>query len=65
MSKTDETRKEPQLDPKLEQEILRAVRDVKYGSVEVVIHDSRVVQVERREKIRLPHQESGRPQGAR
>jgi hypothetical protein len=34
--------------------ILRAVREVAYGSVEVTIHNGRVVQVERREKIRLP-----------
>lgn len=40
-------------DARIQQEILRAVRDVKFGSVEFVIHDSRVVQVERREKIRF------------
>lgn len=37
----------------IQQEILRAVRDVRFGSVEIVIHDSKVVQVERREKIRF------------
>jgi hypothetical protein len=36
-----------------ERAILDAVRSVRYGSVEVVIHDSRVVQVTRTEKIRL------------
>jgi hypothetical protein len=36
-----------------EREILRAVADVTFGSVEVVIHDARVVQVERREKVRF------------
>ena len=36
-----------------EREILEAVRSIRYGSVEVVIHDSRVVQVTRTEKIRL------------
>ncbi len=35
-----------------EREILRAIRQIRYGSVEVVIHDSRVVQIERREKLR-------------
>lgn len=39
-------------------EILRAVHEVKYGSVEIVIHDARVVQVERREKVRFPSPES-------
>ena len=35
------------------QEILRAVASIEYGSVEIVIHDGRVVQIECREKIRL------------
>ncbi len=34
-------------------EILRAVRSIHFGSVEIVIHDSRVVQIERKEKLRL------------
>jgi hypothetical protein len=33
--------------------ILRAVRSLAYGSVEIVVHDSRVVQIERREKLRF------------
>lgn len=36
-----------------DQRILQAVREVQYGSVEITIHHRRVVQVERREKIRL------------
>ena len=38
-----------------EQEILEAVRAIRYGSVEVVIHDSKVVQVIRTEKVRFDH----------
>jgi hypothetical protein len=34
-------------------EIVRALRGVNYGSIEVVIHNSRVVQIERKEKIRF------------
>jgi hypothetical protein len=37
----------------VERRILRAVRSLDYGSVEVVVHDSRVVQIERREKVRF------------
>jgi hypothetical protein len=37
----------------LEQQILRAIKAVRYGSVEIIIHDSQVVQIERKEKIRL------------
>ena len=40
-------------DPRIAMEILRAVNDLSYGSVEVVVHDGRVVQIERKEKIRL------------
>jgi hypothetical protein len=39
-----------------DEEILKAVRNVKFGSVEITIHDSKVVQVERREKIRFQDQ---------
>lgn len=38
----------------LEDQILRTVRDVKFGSVEITVHEGRIVQVERREKIRFP-----------
>lgn len=38
---------------KLEQEILDAIRAIHYGSVEVIIHDSKVVQIERKEKVRF------------
>ncbi len=37
----------------IEQEILRAIRAICYGSVEIIIHDSEVVQIERKEKVRL------------
>lgn len=36
-----------------DQEILRTIASIDYGSVEVTIHDGRVVQIECREKIRL------------
>jgi hypothetical protein len=42
----------------VEGEILRAVREVRYGSVEITIHDSRVVQIERREKVRVSEKSS-------
>ena len=35
------------------QKILRALQEIRYGSVEIIIHDSRIVQIERREKIRI------------
>lgn len=36
-----------------EQAILRAVREIRYGSVEITVHDARIVQIERREKVRV------------
>lgn len=35
------------------QEILRAIAAIEYGSVEVVVHEGKVMQIECREKIRL------------
>jgi len=34
-------------------EVLRAIRDINYGSVEIVVHNSRVVQIERKQKFRF------------
>ncbi|MBI3802675.1 MAG: YezD family protein [Nitrospirae bacterium] len=40
-------------DGEIDREILLAVRNIRYGSVEIVIHDSKVVQIERKEKVRF------------
>lgn len=34
-------------------EIARSIKSVRFGSVEITIHDSRVVQIERKEKVRF------------
>jgi hypothetical protein len=48
--------------PTWERALIEAVRALRYGSVEVVVHDGRVVQVETREKVRFD--EAGeRPSG--
>jgi hypothetical protein len=36
-----------------DQEILELIKTVKFGSVEITIHDGKVVQVERKEKLRF------------
>lgn len=41
------------LDVTLAQEVARAIADLRYGTVELTIHDGRIVQIERREKIRV------------
>lgn len=45
--------KNEKADQKVLQEILRAIQTVRYGAVEIIIHDSKVVQIERREKVRF------------
>lgn len=37
----------------LEAEVLRAIRDTAYGTIEVVVHQSRIVQITRSEKLRF------------
>ena len=43
----------------LSDNILRVVEELKlgsgYGSVEIILHEGRVTQIEKREKIRLPN----------
>ena len=34
-------------------EIVRSIKNVRFGSVEITIHDSQVVQIERKEKVRF------------
>ncbi len=41
------------LPPLLLRELEQALRTIRYGSVELVIHEGRVVQLERREKVRV------------
>jgi hypothetical protein len=36
--------------------IARVVSELRFGTVEITIHDGRVVQIERTEKIRLPNE---------
>jgi len=42
-----------QEDSEIEREILNTLHRIRYGSVEITIHDSKVVQVERTEKVRF------------
>jgi len=40
----------------LQGRILDALDGLQYGAVEITVHDGKVVQIERREKFRLPNQ---------
>ena len=44
---------------RIEPELLLALSEIRFGSIEIVIQDSRVVQIERREKVRFDRQAGG------
>ena len=41
------------LDPEHERHVLQAIRETTFGTIEVTIHQSRIVQITRSEKIRF------------
>lgn len=43
---------EEKIDQEMLQQLLLAVREIDYGSIEILIHNSRVVQIECRERFR-------------
>lgn len=44
---------------RIEGELTQALSEIRFGSIEIVIQDSRVVQIERREKVRFDRQAGG------
>jgi hypothetical protein len=53
MTTTYSTTNGDRLDPALLNALAAALRGLRFGSIEVVVHDSRVVQLERRERVRF------------
>ena len=43
----------PESTPKDEQAVIKALQGIRFGSVEIVIHESKIVQIERKEKFRF------------
>jgi hypothetical protein len=43
----------PHQKTEIEDRILFALKGIRYGSVEIIVHDSKVVQIERKEKMRF------------
>lgn len=39
--------------PDISSTLLEAIHGIRYGSVEIIIHDRKIVQIERKEKVRL------------
>jgi hypothetical protein len=52
-----ESKREQSTVADLTQAILKAVRGLRYGSLEIVVHDSKIVRIEKRERIRLDLEE--------
>ncbi len=48
-----ETHEPPPVDSQIVREIIRAIQSVRFGHVQVIIQDSRVVQIDKTEKLRL------------
>ena len=55
VSSADGPAPELPLEPALARELAIALRSIRYGTIELVIHEGRVVQLERREKVRFEH----------
>jgi hypothetical protein len=49
------------VDTDWERAVVEAIRALRYGSVEIVVHDGRVVQIETREKVRFDEAGRRRP----
>ena len=47
--------------PPWERAVLAAIRALRFGSVEIVVHEGRVVQIETREKVRFEDADRRRP----
>ncbi|BBA37099.1 uncharacterized protein sS8_5177 [Methylocaldum marinum] len=39
--------------PAVAQKILEALQGLRFGAVEIIVHDGRIVQIERKDKLRL------------
>ena len=42
--------------------LTRLIRELRFGSIEIVVHEGRITQIERREKLRFPG--TGQQRGA-
>jgi hypothetical protein len=61
MTATYSTTNGDRLDPGLISALVAALQGLRFGSIEIVVHDSRVVQLERHERVRLAGTDAPRP----
>ena len=55
MKRLSDTQDAAPLDEALAKRILDAVTSLRYGTVEITIHDGRIVQIDRRERTRIEY----------
>lgn len=53
MSRLEQEARRSYAEQEVEEAILSALKGLRFGSVEITVHDSRVVQIERKEKVRI------------
>ena len=53
MVETEKTVRERGLPEETRQQIFAALAQIRFGAVEILIHDGKIVQIERKEKIRF------------
>ncbi|MBI4342670.1 MAG: YezD family protein [Candidatus Omnitrophica bacterium] len=49
----------PAIDPHLLQQISEAIRSIRYGTVQITVHNAQVVQIDKVERVRLTHTAPG------
>ncbi|MDR4466072.1 MAG: YezD family protein [Nitrospira sp.] len=59
MSTPDQGVANPDSDQAVEQAVQFALKGIRFGSVEIIVHDSKVVQIERKEKTRFESAKGG------
>ncbi len=50
--KLEKIQKEPQT-AEIANQIVNLLQEIKFGSIEIIIHENKVVQIERKEKLRF------------
>ncbi len=50
---TEKRTDQKEVHPEVLRQIVAAVTSLRFGSVEIIVHEGRVVQIERKEKMRL------------
>lgn len=49
--KLEKTQREPRI-TEIANQVAELLQDLKFGSIEIIVHESKVVQIERKEKLR-------------